>query len=93
MGMSSASSVSLTSLSAAQGIPVRQIITWPLDIREADADVTHAVRSSPQASRKPLGSSPNALGWPFCRCESKVKISFVAGFVLWQFKIHAYGES
>ena len=34
MGMSSASSVSLTSLSAAQGIPVRQIITWPLDSRE-----------------------------------------------------------
>jgi hypothetical protein len=23
-------------LSAAQGIPVRQIITWPLDIREAN---------------------------------------------------------
>jgi hypothetical protein len=34
--MSSASSVSLTSLSAAKGIPVRQIITWRLDIREAD---------------------------------------------------------
>ena len=63
MGMSSASSVSLTSLSAAQGIPVRQIITWPLDIREADADVTHAVRSSSQASKEPLGSSPNELDW------------------------------
>ena len=34
MGMNSASSVSLISLSAAQGIPVRQIITWPLDTRE-----------------------------------------------------------
>ena len=35
MGMNSASSVSLISLSAAQGIPVRHIITWQLDIREA----------------------------------------------------------
>ena len=34
MGMSSASSVSLTSSSAAQVIPVRLIITWPLDTRE-----------------------------------------------------------
>jgi taurine dioxygenase len=36
MGMSSALSVSLTSLSAALVIPVRQIITWLLDIRGAD---------------------------------------------------------
>jgi len=36
MGMSSVSSVSLTFLSAAQVIRVIQIITWPLDIREAD---------------------------------------------------------
>jgi len=36
MGMSSASYVSLTFLSAAQGIPVRQIITWPWGIREGD---------------------------------------------------------
>jgi len=34
MGMSSASSVSLTSLSAVQVTLVRQIITWPLDTRE-----------------------------------------------------------
>jgi len=63
MGMSSVLSVSLTYLSAAQEIPVRQIITWPLDIREADEDVTHAVRSSSQASKEPLGSSPNELDW------------------------------
>ena len=36
-----------TSLSAAQEIPVRQIITWLLDIKEANADVTYAVRASP----------------------------------------------
>ena len=36
MGMSSASSVSLTSLSAAQVIHVRQIITWQLDIKESE---------------------------------------------------------
>jgi len=36
MGMSSVLSVSLTYLSAAQEIPVRQIITWPLDIREGN---------------------------------------------------------
>ena len=34
MGMGSASSVSLTSLSAVQVKLVRQIITWPLDTRE-----------------------------------------------------------
>jgi hypothetical protein len=54
MGMSSVSSVSLTSLSAAQEIRVRQIITWLLDIREADHEtlgvyhngsVTHISRS------------------------------------------------
>jgi len=38
MGMSSASSVSLTSLSAAQEIRVIQIITWLLDIREGEAE-------------------------------------------------------
>ena len=36
MGMSNVSSVSLTSLSAAQGIRVIQIITWLLDIREGE---------------------------------------------------------
>jgi hypothetical protein len=36
MGMSSASSVSLISSSAAQEIRAIQIITWLLDIREAD---------------------------------------------------------
>jgi len=36
MGMSSASSVSLTSLSAAQEIRVIQTITWLLDIREGE---------------------------------------------------------
>jgi len=45
MGMNSASSVSLISLSAAQGIPVRQIITWPLDIREADYASLNRFRS------------------------------------------------
>ena len=45
MGMSSASSVSLISLSAAQGIPVRQIITWQLDIREADYASLNRFRS------------------------------------------------
>ena len=34
MGMSSVLSVSLTSLSAAQETPVRQIIIWLLDIKE-----------------------------------------------------------
>ena len=36
MGMSSASSVSLISLSAAQEIRAIQIITWLLDIREGE---------------------------------------------------------
>ena len=47
MGMSSVLSVSLTSLSAAQEIRATQIIMRLLDIKEADADVKHAVKASP----------------------------------------------
>jgi hypothetical protein len=37
------------------------------------------------ACREPLDSEPNELGRPFCRCESKVKISF-EGFVATNYK-------
>ena len=30
---------------------------------------------------------------PFYRWESKVKIWFAVGFVIWQFRVHAYGEN
>ena len=47
MGMSNVSSVSLTSLSAAQEIRVTQTITWPLDIREANHEILNVYHNGP----------------------------------------------
>ena len=66
MGMSSASSVSLTSLSAAQEIPVIRTITWLLGIREADGVCfNHNTQNYSKPSAQPTRYCPwDRKNWP-----------------------------
>ena len=69
MGMSNVSSVSLIFLSAAQVTHVRQIITWLLDIKEADGvcfnhDTQNYSKPSAQPTRYCLWDRKNRPSYP-----------------------------
>ena len=70
-------------------LAVMLYVRFPLSLRNVE-DLLH-VRGI-EISHEIVRFWWNRFG-PFYRCESKVKIWFAAGFVVWQFKIHAYVEN
>ena len=95
MGMSSASSVSLISLSAAQEIRAIQIITWLLDIREGEdaLSVTGLKTNNLYASMKfwlltipAFREAQKAEG--ILLCENKSRNGYQHTLTVWKTKAH-----